>query len=275
LLAIINIMVLMLALSTILAITISNRLTRPLKYIQESLRNVQIGSLSKPILYSGSDEIGDLVKEYNKKVEELQVNAEQLRSRAGGRSVLFAGENPGSGMELFIVQQPDTGPAQHLLVAQISREWLWLPLAEPQMQARMVVLDTAGREYFSALDQSADLAPMFVQNLPAADAGATPVSPGAAGSSDRTHDLSWNAQAAPWVGAITSLDLPLGSAGVHLALVAATPDRPWTAAFWSAVRTQTALLVAVLLLAALAGQLVAMRFQPALRQLRRAAADHG
>jgi two-component system, NtrC family, nitrogen regulation sensor histidine kinase NtrY len=78
LLAIINIMVLMLALSTILAITISNRLTRPLKYIQDSLRNVQIGSLSKPIQYSGSDEIGELVKEYNKKVEELQVNAEQL-----------------------------------------------------------------------------------------------------------------------------------------------------------------------------------------------------
>ncbi|MBK9590075.1 MAG: HAMP domain-containing protein [Crocinitomicaceae bacterium] len=65
--AIIDIMVLMLALSTILAITISNRLTRPLKYIQDSLRSVQIGALSKPIEYNGSDEIGDLVKEYNKK----------------------------------------------------------------------------------------------------------------------------------------------------------------------------------------------------------------
>ncbi|MBK8928005.1 MAG: hypothetical protein IPM74_19410 [Crocinitomicaceae bacterium] len=39
LLAIVNIMVLMLALSTILAITLSNRLTRPLKYIQDSLQH--------------------------------------------------------------------------------------------------------------------------------------------------------------------------------------------------------------------------------------------
>lgn len=78
LLAIVNIMVLMLALSTILAITISNRLTRPLKYIQDSLKSMQIGAVSKPIEYSGSDEIGELVKEYNKKLEELQINAEQL-----------------------------------------------------------------------------------------------------------------------------------------------------------------------------------------------------
>lgn len=78
LLAIINILVLMLALSTILAITISNRLTQPLKRIQDSLRSVQIGAVSKPIEYDGTDEIGELVKEYNKKVEELQINAEQL-----------------------------------------------------------------------------------------------------------------------------------------------------------------------------------------------------
>ncbi len=78
LLAIFNIMVLMLAISTILAVAISNRLTRPLKYIQESLKNVQIGAKYKPIDYRGKDEIGELVLEYNKKVEELQENAEAL-----------------------------------------------------------------------------------------------------------------------------------------------------------------------------------------------------
>ncbi|MBI3136308.1 MAG: GHKL domain-containing protein [Bacteroidetes bacterium] len=109
LLAIINIMVLMLALSTILAITISNRLTRPLKYIQDSLRSIQIGAVSKPIEYSGSDEIGELVREYNKKVEELQINAEQLAKseresawREMAKQVAHEIKNPLTPMKLSI-----------------------------------------------------------------------------------------------------------------------------------------------------------------------------
>jgi len=109
LLAIINIMVLMLTFSTILAITISNRLTRPLKYIQDSLRNVQIGSVSKPIQYSGTDEIGELVREYNKKVEELQINAEQLAKseresawREMAKQVAHEIKNPLTPMKLSI-----------------------------------------------------------------------------------------------------------------------------------------------------------------------------
>jgi len=109
LLAIVNIMVLMLALSTILAITISNRLTRPLKYIQESLRSIQIGAVSKPIEYSGSDEIGELVREYNKKVEELQINAEQLAKseresawREMAKQVAHEIKNPLTPMKLSI-----------------------------------------------------------------------------------------------------------------------------------------------------------------------------
>lgn len=75
LLAIVNILVLMLTISTVLAVTVSNWLTRPLKYIQESLKNVQIGAKHRPIAYKGTDEIGSLVEDYNKKVAELQQNA--------------------------------------------------------------------------------------------------------------------------------------------------------------------------------------------------------
>ena len=109
LLAIINIMVLMLAVSTILAITVSNRLTRPLKYIQESLRNVQIGSQNKPIEYEGTDEIGELVKEYNLKVGELQKNAESLAKseresawREMAKQVAHEIKNPLTPMKLSI-----------------------------------------------------------------------------------------------------------------------------------------------------------------------------
>jgi nitrogen fixation/metabolism regulation signal transduction histidine kinase len=109
LLAIINIMVLMLAFSTILAITVSNRLIQPLKYIQESLRKVQIGSTAKPIIYERTDEIGELVKEYNKKVEELQKNAEILAKseresawREMAKQVAHEIKNPLTPMKLSI-----------------------------------------------------------------------------------------------------------------------------------------------------------------------------
>lgn len=109
LLAIIDIMVLMLAISAILAITVSNRLTRPLKYIQDSLKNVQIGAQYKPIKYEGTDEIGELVKEYNKKVAELQQNAETLAKseresawREMAKQVAHEIKNPLTPMKLSI-----------------------------------------------------------------------------------------------------------------------------------------------------------------------------
>ena len=109
LLAIINIMVLMLAISIILAIALSNRLTSPLKYIQDSLRNVHLGSKSKAIEYDGTDEIGELVKEYNKKVDELQKSAEQLAKseresawREMAKQVAHEIKNPLTPMKLSI-----------------------------------------------------------------------------------------------------------------------------------------------------------------------------
>ncbi len=109
LLAIINIMVLMLAISVILAIALSNRLTYPLKYIQESLKNMQLGSKNKAIVYEGNDEIGDLVNEYNKKVLELQKSVEQLAKseresawREMAKQVAHEIKNPLTPMKLSI-----------------------------------------------------------------------------------------------------------------------------------------------------------------------------
>lgn len=108
-LSIVNITVLMLAFSTILSIFISNGLTRPLKYIQDSLRNMQLGSSAKPIEYEGNDEIGELVKEYNLKVLELQKNAEQLAKseresawREMAKQVAHEIKNPLTPMKLSI-----------------------------------------------------------------------------------------------------------------------------------------------------------------------------
>ena len=109
LLAIINIMVLMLAISTILAIVLSNKLTSPLKFIQDSLTKVQLGSTNKAIKYEGNDEIGDLVQEYNRKVAELQESAAQLAKneresawREMAKQVAHEIKNPLTPMKLSI-----------------------------------------------------------------------------------------------------------------------------------------------------------------------------
>ena len=109
LLAIINIMVLMLAISIFIAVVVSNRLTSPLKIIQSSLKSMRIGSKNKPISYNGRDEIGSLVQEYNEKVEELENYAAQLAKseresawREMAKQVAHEIKNPLTPMKLSI-----------------------------------------------------------------------------------------------------------------------------------------------------------------------------
>jgi len=76
--AFINLYVLLFLASIIAAVFIANQITRPLVVIQENLQKMQLGKRSEPILYNRQDEIGSLVEEYNKKVDELAISAELL-----------------------------------------------------------------------------------------------------------------------------------------------------------------------------------------------------
>jgi signal transduction histidine kinase len=76
--AFINLYVLLFLASIIAAVFIANQITRPLVVIQENLQKMQLGKRNEPIVYNRKDEIGSLVKEYNKKVDELAVSAELL-----------------------------------------------------------------------------------------------------------------------------------------------------------------------------------------------------
>lgn len=78
LVAILNIFVLLFALSILAALFVSNWITKPLRYVQQSLASIQLGKTNKPIEYRGKDEIGSLVEEYNKKVAELEKYALEL-----------------------------------------------------------------------------------------------------------------------------------------------------------------------------------------------------
>lgn len=76
--AFINLYVLLFLASIMVALIIANQITRPLVAIRENLRKIELGKRNEPIDYRKDDEIGKLVKEYNKKVDELAVSAELL-----------------------------------------------------------------------------------------------------------------------------------------------------------------------------------------------------
>ncbi len=76
--AFINLYLLLFLASVIVAIILSNRITKPLSLIREKLRGIQLGKKSEQINYQAEDEIGALVREYNHKVGELAESAELL-----------------------------------------------------------------------------------------------------------------------------------------------------------------------------------------------------
>lgn len=78
LVAIVNLFVLLFALSMIAAVFISNWTTRPLSILERNLSKIDLESTNTPLKYTGRDEIGRLVEVYNTKVDELRESAERL-----------------------------------------------------------------------------------------------------------------------------------------------------------------------------------------------------
>ena len=111
LVAIINVFILLLAISIILTIFISNWLTSPLRLLQENFSKVKFGKQNEQILYDKEDEIGSLVKDYNRKLEELEFTAQQLAKseretawREMAKQVAHEIKNPLTPMKLSVQQ---------------------------------------------------------------------------------------------------------------------------------------------------------------------------
>ncbi len=109
LVAVVNLFVLLFALSVVIAVFISNWTTRPLDLLKNALARVGLQEANVPIRYRGDDEIGQLVEVYNRKVEELRESAELLaRSeretawREMARQVAHEIKNPLTPMKLSI-----------------------------------------------------------------------------------------------------------------------------------------------------------------------------
>lgn len=76
--AFINIYVVFIALTIIIALITGSRITRPLNVIKEKIRNVKLEKKNEKIVWERNDEIGGLISEYNRMIDELAESAEKL-----------------------------------------------------------------------------------------------------------------------------------------------------------------------------------------------------
>jgi signal transduction histidine kinase len=76
--AVINFTLLLIVVATSLAVFISSRLTSPLAVLSNRLASVELGKKSEHLTYRGNDEVGELVKQYNRMVDELEESARKL-----------------------------------------------------------------------------------------------------------------------------------------------------------------------------------------------------
>ncbi len=109
LVAFINIYLLLVVLAVVLALFVSNYVTRPLQLIKAKLAHIEFGRSNEKISWARDDEIGSLISEYNRMVDELAVSADLLaRSeretawREMARQVAHEIKNPLTPMKLNV-----------------------------------------------------------------------------------------------------------------------------------------------------------------------------
>jgi signal transduction histidine kinase len=78
LMAFINIYILLIAITILIALVISGRITRSLNIIRDKIASVKLGGKNEKIYWGKNDEIGSLINEYNRMIDELTLSAELL-----------------------------------------------------------------------------------------------------------------------------------------------------------------------------------------------------
>ena len=107
----INFTILLLMLMMWLAVFLSERITSPLNMLQQAMASVEYGKKNKPIDYRSRDEVGELVRQYNRMIDELEDSANKLaRSeretawREMARQIAHEIKNPLTPMKLNVQQ---------------------------------------------------------------------------------------------------------------------------------------------------------------------------
>jgi two-component system, NtrC family, nitrogen regulation sensor histidine kinase NtrY len=109
--AVINFTLLLIVITMSFAVFISGRLTAPLTMLSEGLASVGIGKKSEHLSYKGRDEIGELVKQYNSMVDEIEESAHKLANsereyawREMAKQIAHEIKNPLTPMKLNVQQ---------------------------------------------------------------------------------------------------------------------------------------------------------------------------
>jgi len=108
---IVNYMVVLILLTIVLAVIIADKITTPLRAIQEKIGRFRLGKDYEHIIYREKDEIGSLVDAYNRMIDELARNVELLaRSeresawREMAKQIAHEIKNPLTPMKLSVQQ---------------------------------------------------------------------------------------------------------------------------------------------------------------------------
>ena len=78
LMTLMNVYTFIIVLSIIVILLISNYISRPLRMIKEKLQKLTLGGTNEKIEWKGEDEIGHLVTEYNRMVDQMAIKADLL-----------------------------------------------------------------------------------------------------------------------------------------------------------------------------------------------------
>lgn len=107
--AVINFTLLLIVITMSFAVFISGRLTAPLLMLSKGLASVGVGKKSEHLAYKGNDEIGELVKQYNRMVDEIEESAHKLANsereyawREMARQIAHEIKNPLTPMKLNV-----------------------------------------------------------------------------------------------------------------------------------------------------------------------------
>lgn len=108
---VVNFTVLLIIITMILAVIIGRRLTAPLMMLSGGLASVELGKKSEHLSYEGQDEIAEMVRQYNRMVDELQESARKLASserefawREMAKQIAHEIKNPLTPMKLNVQQ---------------------------------------------------------------------------------------------------------------------------------------------------------------------------
>jgi two-component system, NtrC family, nitrogen regulation sensor histidine kinase NtrY len=109
--AVINFTLLLIVITMSIAVFISGRLTAPLSMLGEGLASVEVGKKSEHLNYRGSDEIAELVKQYNRMVDEIEDSTHKLANsereyawREMAKQIAHEIKNPLTPMKLNVQQ---------------------------------------------------------------------------------------------------------------------------------------------------------------------------